>query len=144
MLVLQVYAQKIGQCLAKALQDGADPAMQRGMCKWTCQCSSLLVFLAVGNLKKFLSFTVSKLDGTMGTSATQLADAWYKDLLVNGLLSHTASHRTAWHTDQAGTFSDNLHARLAYSIECLHVRAGQCTLNGGACARFQIMCSTPA
>ena len=95
MLVVQVYAEKIGHCLAKVSQDEADPASQSCMSRWTCQCSSLLVFLAVGNMKKFLSFTRSKLDGTVGTSATQLAGAWYEDLLVSGLsLYRTVPHGT--------------------------------------------------
>ncbi|KAL0018369.1 hypothetical protein WJX77_003606 [Trebouxia sp. C0004] len=80
--IYAVYAERIGHCLAKVFQDEADPALQRCISRWTCQCSSLLVFLAVGNMKKFLSFTISKLDGTVGTSATQLADVWYEDLLA--------------------------------------------------------------
>ena len=61
------------------------------MGKWTSQCSSLLIFLAAGNVKKVLAFTAIKLDGTMGTSATQLSDLWYPDLLVGGVMLETAS-----------------------------------------------------
>ena len=90
MLILQAYAQKIGQCLAKIAQLGATPAVQSELCKWTCQCGSLLIFLAVGNLEKFLAFTTSKLDGTITASGwdyqrNQLPNAWYQDFLVRAL-----------------------------------------------------------
>lgn len=86
---MQEYAHKIEHCLAEASQQPSSPAAAL-LRKWTCELSSLRVFLALGHLKKYLSFCSVRLDGTAGPSAPQLTDAWYHELLVG---SYTATEK---------------------------------------------------
>lgn len=78
---MQAYAHKLGQCLAELNQGPASPAAAL-LRKWTCELSSLRVFLAMGDVKKYLSFSSVRLDGSAGPPASQLTDAWYHELLV--------------------------------------------------------------
>lgn len=78
---MQAYAHQIGQCLAEADQSPRSPAAT-ALRKWTCEQSALRMFLAMGNLKKYLSFTSIRMDNTPGLTAPQLSDAWYLELLV--------------------------------------------------------------
>lgn len=80
---LQAYAERIGHCLAEAAESGGSIALAKDLQKWTCQCSSMRVFLAVANLKKYVAFSSSRLDGVMGVGSKELSDAWYQQLLVN-------------------------------------------------------------
>ena len=86
---MQAYAHKIGQCLAEADQRPASPATAL-LQKWTCELNLLRVFLAMGHLKKYLSFLSVRLDGEAGPSAPQLNDAWYHELLVGSCSVYTS------------------------------------------------------
>ena len=86
---MQAYARKIEHCLAEASQQPSSPAAAL-LRKWTCELSSLRVFLALGHLKKYLSCCSVRLDGTAEPSAPQLTDAWYHELLVG---SRTAAEK---------------------------------------------------
>jgi hypothetical protein len=50
---------------------------------WTCQCNSMRIFLAIGDLGKFAAFSSSRLDGVMGARAKDLTDTWYQAFLVS-------------------------------------------------------------
>ena len=80
---LQAYAQKIGECLSKVQHHGQIPAFIGELQKWTCQCGCLRVFLAMGNWKKFLAFSSSRLDGQVGPCSSDLSDDWYQRILVS-------------------------------------------------------------
>ena len=79
---MQAYAHEIAQCLAVTDQQPSSAAAAL-LRKWTCEQSTLRVFLAMSSLKKYLSFTSIRLDGTHGPTAPQLSDAWYLELLVS-------------------------------------------------------------
>ena len=55
---------------------------------WTQECSSLRVFLVVGNPKNFMAYISDRLDGTPGLRTCELGTEWYHDLLVRGHLFH--------------------------------------------------------
>ncbi len=50
---------------------------------WTCQCNSMRIFLAIGDLSKFAAFSSSRLDGVMGAGAKDLTETWYQAFLVS-------------------------------------------------------------
>ena len=81
-LVLQGYAQKISHCLLVITQMGRRADVMRELQTWTCECASLILFLAVGHLKNFIAFCSSRLDGQMGPTVNQLSDAWYQEYTV--------------------------------------------------------------
>ena len=81
---MQAYARKISQCLTQiAQQSGSTSDLMEELQKWTSEVSAMLVFLAVGNLKNYLTFTSSRLDGTIGPSVSQLPDTFYQDFVVS-------------------------------------------------------------
>ncbi len=81
---MQAYARKISQCLTQtAQQNGSTPDLMQELHKWTSEVSAMLVFLAVGNLKNYVAFTSSRLDGNIGPSVSQLPDKFYQDFLVS-------------------------------------------------------------
>ncbi len=81
---MQAYARKISQCLTQiAQQNGSASDLMDVLHKWTSEVSAMLVFLAVGNLKNYLAFTSSRLDGNMGPSVSQLPDTFYQDFVVS-------------------------------------------------------------
>ena len=80
---LQAYAQKIAGCLTAAASSSAPEEHIKQAQRWTCESNALRVFLAVGNLKNFIAFSTTRLDGSMGPGANQLTDAWYQDFLVS-------------------------------------------------------------
>ena len=81
---MQAYARKISHCLTQiAQQNGSTSDSMDELHKWTSEVSAMLVFLAVGNLKKYLTFTSSRLDGNMGPSVSQLPDTFYQDFVVS-------------------------------------------------------------
>lgn len=49
---------------------------------WVCEQSTIRVYLAVGNLRNFLTYTTSRLDGFPGHGTAQLGEAWYHGILV--------------------------------------------------------------
>ncbi|KAL0055425.1 hypothetical protein WJX82_000314 [Trebouxia sp. C0006] len=74
------YARKISQCLTQiAQQSGSTSDLMQELHKWTSEVSGMLVFLAVGNLKNYLAFSSSRLDGNIGPSVSQLPDNFYQD-----------------------------------------------------------------
>ena len=86
---LQAYAQKIAGCLAAAASSSAPEEQIKQAQRWTCESNAMRVFLAVGNLKNFVAFSTTRLDGSMGPGANQLTDAWYQDFLVSVQLTTT-------------------------------------------------------
>ncbi|KAL0024105.1 hypothetical protein WJX79_007265 [Trebouxia sp. C0005] len=77
------YARKISQCLTQiAQQSGSTSDLMEELHKWTSEVSAMLVFLAVGNLKNYLTFTSSRLDGNIGPSVSQLPDTYYRDFVT--------------------------------------------------------------
>lgn len=81
---MQAYARKISQCLTQiAQQSGSTSDLMEELHKWTSEVSAMLVFLAVGNLKNYLTFTSSRLDGNIGPSVSQLPDTYYRDFVVS-------------------------------------------------------------
>ena len=98
---MQAYARKLGDCLAEltkpavspsrpALKSRAaanSPALDQ-LRQWTQECSSLRVFLVVGNPKNFMAYISDRLDGTPGLRTCELGTEWYHDLLVRGHLFH--------------------------------------------------------
>ena len=91
---MQAYARKISQCLTQiAQQQGSTSDAMQELHKWTSEVSALLVFLAVGNLKNYLSFSSSRLDGNLGPSVSQLPDTFYQDFVVRiKAVLHCRSH----------------------------------------------------
>ena len=84
---MQAYAQKIAGCLAAAANSSAPEEHIKQAQRWACESNALRVFLAVGNLKNFVAFSTTRLDGSMGPGASQLTDAWYQDFLVSMQMS---------------------------------------------------------
>jgi len=98
---VQAYARKLGDCLAEltkpavapsrpALKSRAaanSPALDQ-LRQWTQECSSLRVFLVVGNPKNFMAYISDRLDGKPGLRTCELGTEWYHDLLVRGHLLH--------------------------------------------------------
>ncbi|DBA89302.1 TPA: hypothetical protein ACH3X2_004799 [Trebouxia sp. C0005] len=76
------YAQKIKHCLAQISHNENDTAAAQEVRMWTCQCNSMRMFLAVGDLSKFAAFSSSRLDGVMGPGAKELTDSWYQAFLA--------------------------------------------------------------
>ncbi|DBA95755.1 TPA: hypothetical protein ACH3X1_001309 [Trebouxia sp. C0004] len=77
------YTRKIRQCLTQiAQQKGSTSDTMEDLHKWTSEVSAMLVFLAVGNLRNYLSFTSSRLDGNIGPSVSQLPDTFYQDFVT--------------------------------------------------------------
>ena len=92
---MQAYARKLGDCLAELTKPAASPsrpALKRGAAannpaldqlrQWTQECSSLRVFLVVGNPKNFMAYISDRLDGKPGLRTCELGTEWYHDLLV--------------------------------------------------------------
>ena len=85
-LGMQGHAQKLSHCLLALSQAGSssnDHKVTEELHRWTSECESLVFFLAVGDLKKLVAFSSSRLDGQMGPAVNQLADSWYRDYLVS-------------------------------------------------------------
>ena len=81
---MQSYARKISQCLTQiAQQNGSTSDLMKELHTWTSEVSAMLVFLAVGNLQNYLTFTSSRLDGNIGPSVSQLPDTFYHDFVVS-------------------------------------------------------------
>lgn len=91
---MQAYARKISQCLTQiAQQSGSTSDLMQELHKWTSEVSGMLVFLAVGNLKNYLAFSSSRLDGNIGPSVSQLPDNFYQDFEVsNRAVLHCGVH----------------------------------------------------
>ena len=85
--MVQAYAQKVAGCLTAAASSPSSEEHIKQAQKWTCESDALRVFLAVGNLKNFVAFSTTRLDGTMGPGSNQLTDDWYQDLLVSTALA---------------------------------------------------------
>ena len=83
---MQAYAHKISNCMLEVTQGDAsaqpsNSALQQ-MQTWVCELSTMHVYLALGNLKNFLAFTTSRLDGFPGHGTAQLSEGWYQGVLV--------------------------------------------------------------
>ncbi len=100
-LCVQAYARKLGDCLAELTKPAVSsskqaiksraaansPALDQ-LRQWTQECSSLRVFLVVGNPKNFMAYISDRLDGKPGLRTCELGTEWYHDLLVRGCLLH--------------------------------------------------------
>ena len=83
---MQGYVHKLGPCLlilSQPSSSSTDQHMAEELQRWTSECESLILFLAVGDLKKLIAFSSSRLDGQMGPAVSQLPDAWYRNYLVS-------------------------------------------------------------
>ena len=89
---MQGYVQKIGRCLLVLSQPSSsstDHNTAEELQRWTSECESMILFLAVGDLKKLIAFTSSRLDGQMGPAVNQLSDSWYQNCLVSDIFCIT-------------------------------------------------------
>ena len=78
----QAYARKMNKCLLETTHSGNSPAIMQELLQWSSQVNSLIVFLAVGNVKNFVAYTGSRLDGNVGPNVSQLPDSWYHSFTV--------------------------------------------------------------
>ena len=80
---VQAYAQKIKHCLTQISHNEDNIPAAQEVRMWTCQCNSMRIFLAVGDVSKFAVFSSSRLDGAMGAGAKDLTETWYQTFLVS-------------------------------------------------------------
>ncbi|DBA98702.1 TPA: hypothetical protein ACH3X1_014478 [Trebouxia sp. C0004] len=76
------YTQKIGNCLTELAYTENNTDVEEQMRTWMCECGSLQVFLAAGNLQNFVAYSSSRLDGSMGPGVRHLPEAVYRHLLA--------------------------------------------------------------
>ncbi|DBA86532.1 hypothetical protein WJX79_003462 [Trebouxia sp. C0005] len=94
-MLTAAYARKLGDCLAELTKPAiisSKPALKSGAAakssalnqlrQWTQECSSLRVFLVVGNPKNFMAYISDRLDGKPGLRTCELGTEWYHDLLA--------------------------------------------------------------
>ena len=89
----QAYARKMNRCLLETSHNGNSPAIMQELREWSSQVNSLIVFLAVGNVRNFVAFTGTRLDGNQGPSVAELPDSWYHSFTVSHLSSFSHSVR---------------------------------------------------
>lgn len=77
----------MNRCLLETTNSGNSPAIMQELLQWSSEVNSLIVFLAVGNLKNFVAFTSSRLDGNVGPDVGQLPDSWYQSFNVGLVLA---------------------------------------------------------
>jgi len=80
---LMVIVREITDLTQIAQQNGSTSDLMKELHTWTSEVSAMLVFLAVGNLQNYLTFTSSRLDGNIGPSVSQLPDTFYHDFVVS-------------------------------------------------------------
>ena len=83
----QAYARKMNRCLLETSHNGNSPAIMQELREWSSQVNSLIVFLAVGNVRNFVAFTGTRLDGNQGPSVAELPDSWYQSFTVSCITS---------------------------------------------------------
>ncbi|KAL0056282.1 hypothetical protein WJX82_009523 [Trebouxia sp. C0006] len=106
------YAQKIRDCLAQISHDENSIAAAQEVRMWTCQCNSMRIFLAIGDLGKFATFSSSRLDGVMGAGAKDLTDTWYQAFLACTQRQFQAASRMAATNALAQQLHDNSAAEF--------------------------------
>ena len=95
--MLQAYARSIAQCMMDATQGPeTNPSALSLINKWVGEQSNMRAYLAEANLRNYLAYTTSRLDGSPGHNAAQLSDVWYQGILVS--LIDLACSQFAWCT----------------------------------------------